>query len=67
MLGTGKDPQGDSQAGAADTDIIGASTSFYYWGATGSDGSWRMGLSGGNMVIQKRESGSWVTKSTVTP
>ena len=50
-----------------DTDVIAATTSFYYWGPTGSDGSWRMGLSGGNMVIQKRESGSWVTKSTVTP
>ena len=50
-----------------DTDVIAATTSFYYWGPTASDGSWRMGLSGGNMVIQKRESGSWVTKSTVTP
>lgn len=51
----------------ADTDFIGTTTSFFYWGPTGSDGSWRMGLDSGSMVIQKRESGSWVTKSTLAP
>lgn len=52
---------------SASADFIGATTSFHYWGATGSDGSWRMGLDSGNMVIQKRESGSWVTKQTIAP
>jgi hypothetical protein len=44
-------------------------------GATGAfnlgnpttDGSWRIVISGVNLLIQKRESGSWVTKQTITP
>jgi hypothetical protein len=43
-------------------------------GATGAfnlgnpttDGSWRIVISGVNLLIQKRESGSWVTKQTIT-
>ncbi len=31
-----------------------------------SDGSWQFAISGVNLVIQKKESGAWVTKSTIT-
>lgn len=39
----------------------------YYLGAATSDGSWRITTSGNDLVMQRRESGSWVTKSTVSP
>jgi hypothetical protein len=38
----------------------------YYFGADTSDGSWRITRSGNNLVIQRRESGNWVTKSTIS-
>lgn len=41
------------------------STAFIYFGATGTDGSWRVGISSGNLSFQKRESGSWVEKGLV--
>lgn len=46
-------------------DFAVASTNYHYWGASDTDGSWRMGRSGDNFVIERRESGSWVTKSTI--
>ena len=39
--------------------------SFHYWGPEGTDGSWRYGRSGNNFVIERRESGSWITKQTI--
>lgn len=36
-----------------------------YFGDSGTDGSWRIVRSGNDLVIQRRESGSWVTKSTI--
>ncbi len=38
-----------------------------YFGPRETDGSWRITRSGNNLVFQRRESGSWVTKSTITP
>lgn len=38
---------------------------YTYWGPSGTDGTWRMGRSGDNFVIQRRESGSYVTKQTI--
>lgn len=43
------------------------STNYVYFGAEGTDGSWRIGRSGNNLVFERRESGSWVTKQTMTP
>jgi hypothetical protein len=31
------------------------------------NGSWRLTVSGANLLIQRRESGAWVTKSTIVP
>lgn len=36
-------------------------------GAVGTDGSWRLSRSGNNLLIERRESGSWVAKQTITP
>lgn len=41
------------------------STDYLYLGSPTADGSWRIGLSAGNMVFQKRESSSWVTKGAM--
>lgn len=43
-----------------------AATTYQYWGSEGADGSWRIGRSGNDIVIERRESGVWVTKSTIT-
>jgi hypothetical protein len=37
-----------------------------YFGSSTSDGSWRMMPSGADLLIQKRVSGAWVTKSTIS-
>jgi len=47
-----------------DTEIV--STGAFYIGDNATDGSWRFIRSGNNLVIERRESGSWVTKSTVS-
>lgn len=39
----------------------------YLGGAAGTDGTWKLTVSGGSLLIQKRESGSYVTKSTIAP
>lgn len=44
-----------------------ATDSGFYIGEKTVDGSWRFVTSGANLVIQKRESGVWVTKQTITP
>jgi len=41
-------------------------TGAYYFGDSGTDGSWRITRSGNDLVIQRRVSGSWVTKSTIS-
>jgi hypothetical protein len=43
-----------------------ASTSYVYLGASGTDGSWRIGRSSNDLVFQRRESSVWVTKFTTT-
>lgn len=44
-----------------------ATDSGFYIGDKTTDGSWRFVTSGADLVIQKRESGVWVTKQTITP
>ena len=51
----------------ASSDFIGSSTSCLYLGATGTDGSWRFCRSSNDLVVSRRESGSWVAKGTWAP
>jgi len=44
-------------------DFAVASTNYHYWGASDTDGSWRMGRSGDNIVIERREAGSYVSSA----
>ena len=39
----------------------------FYLGDPGTDGTWRIIRDGNNLVHQRRESGVWVTKHTITP
>jgi hypothetical protein len=45
---------------------IGSGNAFYL-GDPESEGSWRITRNGNNLVFQRRESGSWVTKEKMTP
>lgn len=47
--------EGDLQAGASNAVRLGAD----------ADNSWRFVISGADLLIQKKETGSWVTKSTI--
>jgi len=44
-----------------------ASDNWLYLGAATTDGTWRIGRDGNNLVHQRRESGTYITKATVTP
>lgn len=41
-------------------------TTPFYMGDLGTDGTWRLMRSGNDLLIQRRESGTYVTKSTIT-
>jgi len=43
------------------------SAGWTYYGDSATDGTWRIGRDGDNLVHQRRESGTYVTKATVTP
>ncbi|MFC1546681.1 hypothetical protein ACFL4O_03070, partial [bacterium] len=45
---------------------IGSSNAIYL-GDPGTDGSWRIYISGNNLELEKRESSSWVSKGTLMP
>jgi len=47
-------------------DLVIASTKAFYLGDEATDGTWRIIRSGNNLVIERRESGSYVTKSTIS-
>ena len=49
-------------SGYFETDAYG----MFYWGDPTSDGTWRITREGDNLVVQRRESTYWVTKSTFT-
>lgn len=49
------------------TNHIAGSANYFYLGDPTTDGSWRIGRSGNNLVSERRESGTWVTKQTITP
>jgi len=42
------------------------SSDYHYFGDPTVDGSWRHGLTGGQYVIEKRESGVWINKQTLS-
>lgn len=42
------------------------STGIIYFGDSSTDGSWRIVRSGNNLVIQRLESSTWTTKSTIS-
>ena len=46
-------------------DLIGATV--FPLGDPTVDGSWQIVVSGANLIIQRRESGAWATKSTIVP
>ena len=50
---------------SAHPDIVLPATGAVYLGAADTDGSWRIVRSGSDLVFQRRESGSWVTKGTI--
>ena len=43
------------------------SDDYIYWGSPTVNGSYRQGRDGNNLITQRRESGAWVTKQTLTP
>ena len=48
--------------GATSNELALASTTYLYIGASGVDGSWRIGINTGNLVVEKRVTGAWVEK-----
>lgn len=57
------DSNGNYQPGYASI----PSGAYLYFGDASTDGSWRIYVSGVNLVIEKRESGSWVEKGSYLP
>lgn len=53
-------------AEAINENVILPSGGACYFGDTEVDGSWRLIRNGNNLVVQRLESSSWVTKSTFT-
>lgn len=49
-----------------DGDFVGTSFSVIYFGDKTADGTWRIMVSSGNLVFQKKEIGVWNTKYTIT-
>lgn len=45
----------------------GADADPFYIGDSATDGSWRFTISGSNLSVQRRESGSWVEKGSFMP
>lgn len=56
---------GGATAGPFGTSVTAASTGYVYFGAEATDGTWRIGRSGNDLVIERRESGSYVSKQTI--
>ena len=55
----------DSDSGGS-TPVV-PSGSFLYFGDSSTNGSWRIYVSGVNLVVEKRESGLWVEKGSFQP
>lgn len=48
-------------------DLVLPVTAWTYWGDATTNGSYRIGVVGGDMLIQKRVTGTWTTCQTITP
>jgi hypothetical protein len=48
-------------------DVVVNDASAFYMGDPSANDSWRIIRSGNNLLHQRREAGSWVTKNTITP
>lgn len=48
--------------GGTSTEFPLASTTYLYFGASGTDGSWRIGINTGNLIVEKRVAGVWTEK-----
>lgn len=62
--GSKVDPDFGSQNVETTGNYLGASTSNFYFGAESTDGTFRLVRSGADLLVQKRESGVYVTKHT---
>lgn len=51
----------------ADKSAITESDFIFYFGPSSTDGTWRLKRDGNNFVFERRESGSYVLKSNITP
>ena len=38
----------------------------YHWGEPNTDGSWRITRDGDDLIVERRESGTWVEKTRVS-
>jgi hypothetical protein len=56
-------PSGANLAVTADVDV--PSNKSFYLGAPATDGTWRITRSGNNLLMERRESGAYVTKQTI--
>jgi hypothetical protein len=56
-------PSGANLAITADVDV--PSDKAFYLGAPATDGTWRITRSGNNLLMERRESGAYVTKQTI--
>jgi fibronectin-binding autotransporter adhesin len=66
---TGKEYRIDDVAKLDNTTVYlggGAGDGVVYMGDKDTDSSWRIDISGGDLRFSKRESGSWVTKQTIS-
>ncbi|MCP4674324.1 MAG: hypothetical protein GY854_02160 [Deltaproteobacteria bacterium] len=61
-LGVGEPAPSSSIDVAGDIEV--GSSNWHYWGDPSTDSSWRLGRSGNDMVLERRESSVWVNKQT---
>lgn len=47
-------------------EVVNGSDNYIYMGEKDTDNSWRFAVSGSDLIIQRRISGTWTTKSTIT-
>lgn len=57
----------DLDQGTEALNLAEVQTGYVYFGASDTNGSWRIRPSGTDLLIERRESGSWVAKTTITP
>ena len=56
-----------SSGGSSSGSVTITTGNYLYFGDPSTNGSWRIYISGANLVVEKREGGIWVEKSAFTP